>query len=108
MRRSTAGDLLEEALDAADEAVIRLDLERQERIVLHHSNNVVVRVGAAVLKVGTDVSRIRTEVEITRAVVQAGGPVLTPLADAMQVGRFGVSLWPFVDADHRPANDQTS
>src|SRR3954463_5236197 len=108
MRRSTAGDLLEEALDAADEAVIRLDLERQERIVLHHSNNVVVRVGSAVLKVGTDVSRIRTEVEINRAVVRVGGPVLAPLADAIEVGRFGVSVWPFVVADRRPADELVS
>ena len=100
-----AGDLFEEALDAAEEAASLLGLERSDRTVLHRSNNVVVRMGQAVMKVGTDLSRIRTEVEVTREVARAGGPVFAPLADAIEVGRFGVSVWPFLVGDPRPADD---
>ena len=105
MVSARAGDRFEEAVDAAQEAANRLGLERRERAVLHCSNNVVVRIGATVLKVGTDLKRIRTEVTLAGDVARAGGPVLAPLADAIEVGRFGVSVWPFVVADSRPAGE---
>lgn len=100
-----AGDLFEEALAAAQDAAGHLGLRTRNSMVLHRSNNVVVRINDVVLKVGTDHVRIRREVEVSRDAARAGGPVLTPHADPLEVGRFVVSSWPYLRADSTAPDD---
>lgn len=108
MDATRAGDLFEEAVAAAQDAARRLCLRAGDSTVLHRSNNVVVRINDVVLKVGTDHVRIRREVEVARDAARAGGPVLTPYADALEVGRFVVSAWPYLRADSTAAGDEAA
>ncbi len=100
-----AGDLFEEAVAAAGHAAGRLGLRGRKSTVLHRSNNVVVRINDVVLKVGTDHARIRREVEVAGDVSRAGGSVVTPHANVVEVGRFAVSAWPYLRADPTAAGD---
>lgn len=108
MGTTRAGDLSEEAVAAAQRAAGYLGLRAENTTVLHRSNNVVVRVNEVVLKVGTDHVRMRREVEVARDAARAGGPVLTPHADALEVGRFVVSAWPYLRVDSTPAGDEAA
>lgn len=108
MDATRAGDLFDEAVAAAQGAAGRLGLRAGATTVLHRSNNVVVRMNDVVLKVGTDHVRIRKEVEVARDAARAGGPVLTPCADALEMGRFVVSAWPYLRADSTPAGDEAA
>ena len=108
MDPTRAGDLFEEAVAAAEDAAGRLGLPGRKSTVLHRSNNVVVRIDDVVMKVGTDPVRIRREVEVSRDVSRAGGSVLTPHTDVVEVGRFAVSAWPYLRADSTPADDDAA
>ena len=108
MDATRAGDLFEEAVAAAQDAAERLGLRARNSTILHCSNSVVVRIDDVVLKVGTDHVRIRREVEVARDAALAGGPVLTPHADALEVGRFVVSAWPYLRADSTAAGDEAA
>jgi hypothetical protein len=108
MDATRAGDLFEEAFAAAQDAAGRLGLRAEDSTVLHRSNNVVVRINDVVLKVGTDHVRIRREVEVARDAARAGGPVLTPYVDALEVGQFAVSAWPYLWADSTAAGDEAA
>jgi hypothetical protein len=108
MDATRAGDLFEEAVAAAQDAAGRLGLGARDSTVLHRSHNVVVRINHVVLKVGTDHARIRREVEVSRDAARAGGPVLTPHADALEVGRFLVSAWPYLRVDSAAAGDEAA
>ena len=108
MDATRAGDLFEEAVAAAQDAAGRLGLRARDSTVVHRSHNVVVRINDVVLKVGTDHVRVRREVEVSRDAAGAGGPVLTPYADALEVGRFVVSAWPYLRADSAAAGDEAA
>ncbi len=108
MDANPAGDFFEEALAAAQDAARRLGLRTQNSTVLHRSNNVVVRINDVVLKVGADHVRIRREVQVARDAARAGGPVLTPYADALEAGRFVVSSWPYLRADSSATDDEAA
>ena len=108
MDATRAGDLFEEAVAAAQRAAGRLGLRAGNTTVLHRSNSVVVRMNDVVLKVGMDRVRIRREVEVARDAARVGGPVLTPHADALEVGRFVVSAWPYLRADSTAAGDEAA
>ncbi len=108
MDETRAGDLLEEAVAAAEDAAGRLGLPGGKSTVLHRSNNLVVRINDVLLKVGTDRVRIRREVEVSRDAARAGGCVLTPHADAVEVGRFAVSAWPYLRADATAAGEDAA
>lgn len=102
-----AGDLLDEAVRSAQEAARRLGLNGRNAAVLDQSNNVVVRVDDIVLKVGADHAGIRREVDVAGAAARAGGPVVGPICDVVDVGPFALSAWPYIRRDASSADDST-
>ena len=77
-------------------------------MVLHESNNVVVRLGDVVLKVGSHPDRIQREIDVAIHAGRAGGPVMGPLAGPIQSRSFAVSAWPYLASDPRPADDRAA
>lgn len=77
-------------------------------MVLHESNNVVVRLGDVVLKVGSHPDRIQREIDVAIHAGRAGGPVMGPLAGPIQSLSFAVSAWPYLASDPRPADDRAA
>ena len=108
MDATRAGDLFEEAVAAAQGAAGRLGLRAGNTTVLHRSNSVVVVMNDVVMEVGMYHVRIRREVEVARDPARVCGPVMTPHADALEVGRFVVSAWPYLRADSTAAGDEAA
>ena len=68
------------------------------------ADNVVARVDTVVLKVGVAGSTaMEREVALAADGAELGAPVLRPVSDVVHVGRFVVSVWPFIAADESPA-----
>ena len=90
-----AADDLDGAVGAAAAVAGGVDTERVR--VLHHSNNVVVRVGHLVFKVTTDRDRAGLDVAVASHVFERRGPALAPVDGPIEHGRFFVTVWPYVE-----------
>lgn len=101
-----ASDHVTAALAAATDVAHQLGLDVSETVILHRSNNVVVRIGDAVLKVGSNGQRLRREVVLARHAIARAGPVVAPLGEPVEIGRFVVSAWPYRAPDRIPASDR--
>ncbi len=96
------------AVAAACEAARQLGIDDRAPAVLHQSNNVVVRIGDIVLKVGGRFERLRRDVALAAHAARNEGPVIPPLGDAVQLGNFVVSAWPYRAPDAVPATAATA
>lgn len=113
MRRETglvraAGDRPDDARGVAVGVARSMDLVGDAE-VLQHSNNVVVRFGEHVLKVSRLARpEIEREVRLAREGARLGAPVLAPSGEAVVVGDYVVSAWPYVEGHHQPEGWQVA
>ena len=101
-----AGDRLDDAVAAAREVAGRLGIQDAQPEVLYSSNNVVVRLGEAVLKVAFRGSTmLEREAEVAAEGHALGAPVLCPLSEVMSAGDFLVGAWPYIRQSQRQADE---
>lgn len=103
-----ASDHVPAAVAAACKAARQLDVDNGAPVILHQSNNVVVRIGDIVLKVGGRFERLRRDVALAAHAARNDGPVIPPLGDAVQLDGFVVSAWPYRVPDAVPASAATA